>query len=417
LQGELQYLAAKSLEPHEALNIAAQTASFQNYTHARKNLANSNLNNSEHQVFFTVYWYDRKNHSYGREVLEVELSKPLTEIGTKQELSNTHSLMRFRLAHDDHFVCDEVSYDQSGAQHIICKAVRVLRFMEASGLKSSKDYDAAYPLRDRDNKLPCSDHSTQWFDPTTGQFILIDEPYLPPKVTGDRAKWAKEYNWHLHASKWGGMYVPGESSMFICTDASGDFDIKSLIEKIDKLPSPMTIEHWNGHSMEGHDTFISPLASTNHDKKRAVAKGTIYRGPSNKTIPMGKWGSASNERRPNAVMSVESHQLAARLIKAVENSTAKPSSVNGRLSSIKSKLEDWLFLEHSLAVTNKLDLFYYGGIDSEDPLLAKAESTAGVISLLQSVKDLLSNAYIDCEPLRKILKKLDTSIGLASKTL
>jgi hypothetical protein len=146
-------------------------------------------------------------------------------------------------------------------------------------------------------------------------------------------------------------------------------------------------------------------------------KGTIYRAPSSKTLPMRSWDAPYNERRPNAVMSIESHQHAARLIKAVEQSAAKPMAVNTRLTSIKSKLEDWFFSEHERNVTDKLDLFYYGSIDSNDPFVLQANSPKGVISLLQELKDMLLVTYVDCEPLRKMIGKLDTSIKFTSKLL
>tara|TARA_B100001059_G_scaffold166161_1_gene165771 strand:- start:1290 stop:1565 length:276 start_codon:yes stop_codon:yes gene_type:complete len=66
----------KSLEvPHyEALNLAAREVSFENFSHARKLLKNTNTKNSSHSLFFTVYWYDGKRLNSGREVLEIELS-------------------------------------------------------------------------------------------------------------------------------------------------------------------------------------------------------------------------------------------------------------------------------------------------------------------------------------------------------
>lgn len=401
----------------EALNIAAQKAGFQNYKHAKNNLQGLTTNNQSYQLFLSAYWYDRKNYKSGREVLEIKLTTPLLEIATKGEFLSANTLMRFRLALDDHFVCDDVSYGQSEARSLISKAVRVLRFMEATGLKPSKDYNAAYPDRDRENRLPNADHSTDWYDPETGQFILIDEPYLPAVVTGNRADWAETHNWYLQASKWAGMYAPGESSMFVATDASTGYDFKGLMAKVDGIVSGVTEETWQGLSSKGFDPFLSPLTVTEYDQKRAVAKGTIYRTSSSKTMPMKTWDDPSNERRPNAVMSVEDHQYAARLIKAVEQSTEKPIAVNARLSTIKSKLEDWFFSEHDSAVTDKCDLFYYGDIDTNDPLALRASSTKGVNGLLQELKDTLQKAYVDCEPLRKMIRKLDTSMKSTSKRI
>lgn len=414
-----QLKKANGVPHYEALDIAARIASFENFAHARNQLQNSNVINSGNQLFFTVYWYDRKSDKYktGREVLEIELSMPLLEIATKSELKKSNGLSWFRLASPDHFVNDHVCQSQKAARNKICKAVRELRFIEATGLKPSRDYKAAYPNRDHNNRLPKTDHSTDWYDPNTGQFILIDEPYLAPVVDGERAAWAKKHNWHLQTSKWPGMYYPDHSNMFVSTDASTGYDFKGLMAKIDSIPNPVTAENWTGISSKGHDTFFSPLSVSQQDKKRAVAKGTIYRLSSSKTLPMRNWDAPDNERRPNAVMPVESHLIAARLIKAVEQSAAKPWAVNTRLSSIKSKLEDWFFSEHERNVTDKFDLFYYGSIDEKDPFVLQAHSSKGVVSLLQRLKDMLQDSYVDCDPLRRMIGKLDTSIKFTSKLL
>lgn len=412
-----QLKKANGVPHYEALDIAARSASFENFAHARNQLKSSNAYKSGYQIFFTVYWYDRESYEAGREVLEIELSMPLLEIASKSELNKSKHLGWFRLASPDYFVNDHVSHSQYEARNKICKAVRVLRFIEATGLKPSSDYEAAYPNRNRNNKLPDADHSTDWYDPTTGQFILIDEPYLDPEVDGERALWAKKHNWHLQVSTWPGMYYPDHSNMFVSTDASTGYDFKGLMAKIDSIPYPVTAENWIGISSKGHDTFFSPLSVTPQDKKRAVAKGTIHRASSSKTLPMRSWDAPYNERRPNAVMSIESHLLAARLIKAIEQSPAKPWAVNTRLSSIKSKLEDWFFLEHEKNVTDKFDLFYYGSIDRNDPFVLQAHSSNGVISLLRELRDMLLDAYVDCEPLRGMIGKLDTSIKFTTRLL
>ena len=221
----------------------------------------------------------------------------------------------------------------------------------------------------------------------------------------------------MQASQWPGMYYPDMSHMFVSTDASTGYDFKGLMAKIDQIPYPLTEDTYPGVSTEGLDTFYSPQCVTSQDKKRAVAKGTLYRAPSSKTVPMRSWNAPDNERRPNAVMSVESHLLAAKMIIAIQQSEAKPWGVYNRLSSIKSKLEDWFFSEHDSEVTNQFDLIYYDKIDNNDPIVLQAQSAHGVISLLQKLKDTLLDAYVDCEPLRRMIGKLDTSIKLTSKLL
>lgn len=397
--------------PHtKALDIAARRAKYENFAHARNQLQLPN-----NQLFLTSYWYDREKRTTGREVLNIELSIPLLKIATESELKQSNGINRFRLAAPDHFVMDDICHSQDEGKRAICKAVRVLRFIETTGLKPCKDWEAVYPDRDYNNKLPKSDHSTDWYDPKSGQCILIDEPYLDSIVDQERAEWARKHNWHLQASEWAGMYFPGMSNMFVATNASTGYDFEGLMAKINQMDYPLTESSWTGTSSKGHDTFYSPLACTHNDKKRAVARGTIYRESSSKTIPMRTWDAPNNERRPNATMPIDSHLLAARLIKAVEQSSAKPSTVNMRLSSIKSKLEDWFFSEHRKDVTNNYDLFYYGAIDKADPLVLQAHSTQGVIDLLLELKALLETSYVVCEPLRRMISKIDTSIKFTSK--
>ena len=85
-----QIKKANGVAHHEALDIAARNASFENFSHARNLLQTSNFTKSDCQLFFTVYWYDRKNYKAGREVLEIELSRPLLNIATKSELKNSN---------------------------------------------------------------------------------------------------------------------------------------------------------------------------------------------------------------------------------------------------------------------------------------------------------------------------------------
>ena len=410
-----QLKKTQSLPYHKALDIAARSASFENFSHAHNQLHKSNLIQSVHKLFFATYWYDEKKRASGREVLEIELSKPLLKIATKTEIGRKHnSLGKFRLASIDLLVSDSLFYSQEEARNSICYAVRVLRFMEITGLKPSGNYKAAYPNRNHNNKLPKTDHATYWQDPNKGQFIIIDEPYLDPTVNGERANWAKEHNWHLRASTWAGMYYPGMTSLFVATDASKGYDFDGLMKKIDNIPYPLTLDKWSGMSFIGHDTFYSELTKTAQDRKRAVAKGTIFRFPSKKTVPMRNWNAPNNVRRPNSIMSVESHLLAANLIKAIEQSTAKPSEVNTRLSSIRSNLESWFLSEHNKEKEVQCNVYYSVEKNVNDPVVFRAQSSKSVLNMLKELKILLLDSYVDCEPLRRLVNKLDTSIKLSS---
>ncbi|EGN75875.1 hypothetical protein A28LD_0614, partial [Idiomarina sp. A28L] len=237
-----QLKKSNGLPYHEALNIAARSASFENYAHASNQLENSHIKNHTHRLFFTSYWYDIKKRKMGREVLDIELSKPLLKIINKNEYKRAIGMAAFRLASPNHFVNDDVAQSQEGSIDVICKAVRMLRLIEATGLKPNINHHQSYPNESYQNKLPQADHSSHWYDPVTGQSVLIDEPYLTAVIHGERAEWAKMHNWHLQASTWPGMYYPDMSYFFVATDATTGFDLKGLMDKINSIPNPLSSE-------------------------------------------------------------------------------------------------------------------------------------------------------------------------------
>jgi len=404
---------------HRALNVAAQAASFENFTHARNVLTKpgyKSSRNQKHELYLTIYWDDHRSFTIGRETLRIQLSMPLLKLCPRSELKAGRDLSWFRLVAADHLVSDTLSQSQDSARRSICKAVRMLRFMEETGLKPSRDPYGEYPKGDLKNKLPRSDHRTDWYDPNRGQFILIDEPYMDAVVDDERRAWAEHHGWHLQASKWPGMYFPYNCSMFVATDASTGYDFAALMRKIDSMPDPTTEDDWDGESATNHDVFFSPLALTPQDKRRAKAKGAIYRFASKTTIPFSQY-SRYNERKPNAVMPIPSHHKIGRMIKAILQSQHKPWSVNDRMSSLRSELDDWLSFECGKEHLQGPEFFdvYYGDIEDDDSYVQQASSTKAIIEILNTVKNELQKFYPDCEPLRKLTNKIDTSVNLIRK--
>lgn len=398
-----------------ALDMAAKAASFENFTHARRSLSRQTGSaSSEHQLFITIYWMESRPFRAGRETLRVDLSKPLLELCSKSELKLARGLWG-RLVASDHIVHDSVAQSQEFARGEICKAARTLQFMEATGLRPSDDYKGEYPQGDYDNKLPGSDHSTDWYDPAIGQFVLIDEPYSPAIVSEERAAWAQQHGWHLQASKWPGIYYPHHCSFFVATDASKGYDFAALMEKIDAIPTPLTSEEWNGTSVLGHDVFASPMAKTPQDIRRARCKGTIIREPSRSTVPYRAFG---NERRkPRAKMPIPQHIEVGNIIKTVLESPQKPYSVNKRMDSVRSTLEDWMNNEigrNELPGPEFFDVYYHDAHET-GPHAEAAKTSEGLIRILEELKAKLSSHYPDCAPLRQQLGKIDTAIRIIAR--
>lgn len=405
------------LRHSEALKVAANAASFVNFEHARGALTKQDdMGNVGYRLFLTYYWAGQKPFAMGRETLEIWLSKPLLELCNKRQMRSVRALNSMRLAAPDHLVADEVGTSQDFVRREIHLVVRALRFMEATGLQPCDSHRARIARNALDSALPKKDHDSDWFDPSTGQFVLIDEPYTAAILSDERSDWASRNNWHLKASTWPGMYFPKMAAFFVATPADTGFDFRALMEKIDAIPDPVNEYHWDGISAIGHETFVSPLATSPQDKRRAQAKGAIVRLATKKTIPTGRyWGR--QERKPNGLMSISDHQHAGRMIKAVLQSRHKPGAVNRRMDSVRSKLEDWLGYEASRNQMNDPAVYdaYYGDSDQSDPYLETASAADGVIELLTALNSMLVSAYPECAPLRAMIRKLDTAIAYTSK--
>lgn len=408
----------RGIKHSNALELAAQAASCANYRHAQRTLPAASSSPTKHLLFLTVYWYDKgDDHRCGRETLKVELSKPILHLCGKSDLKLVRGFGTMRMAAADHFVSDTLAQTQNYARSVIGKAERSLRFMEHTGLRPSRDYRAAWPDRSLTSKLPDSDHPTDWIDPVSGQFILIDEPYSGGPNAADRTAWADQYGWLLRKSSWPGMYYPYNCDLYVATNGNGTYDFDALLTKIDAIPAPLSEENWVGESGPFFDVFISPSAKTPQDCRRARSKATIKPKSSNTTIPfstnLGNLG-----RRPAGSMPITDHIQIGKIIKSILHFAELPFGVQRRMNTLRSTLENWLALEIDPKQLNGPEFFdvYYHDTDSEGPYVKAAQSRAGLIRILSKLKQSLQTAYPDCAPLRKQLRCIDVSVSLIRRT-
>ena len=412
-----QLKKAEDITHKSALHSAARRAGFENYEHARKSLGNSlTAQNQSHKIFLTAYWTDRETFKIGRETLEIKLVVPLQILCTRAEMKLVGGLCNLRVASADHLVMDGLRPSQSYAQDELCKAARALQFMEATGLRPCPYEEAQKAIANLNGQLPKKDHPSDWHDPVSGQFILIDEPYSKAIVCPERAKWAKENNWFLKAAIWPGLYFPYRCAFFVASEKSDSFDFDALMETINAMPDPVTAERWPGETAENHETFLSPLAKTHQDKRRAKAKGTIVPRNSKKTIPYTR-SLIGAARKPNGQMSLEEHRMAGRMIRAVLQSNFKPHAVNRRMDKLMSTLVDWLYEDVPHRELNRLydpvDI-YYGEMPSDDAFFLSTNSSKGVVDILTKLKRLLEHSYPDSKPLRQLTGRVETALKLTA---
>ena len=404
-----QLKKSEHIQHSQALDSAAQRAGFQNYEHARKAMGCTPC-----QIFLTGYWEDRETFEIGRETLGFPLSRPLLELVSKADLKLVAGLCRMRLVAPDHLLIDSLGHAREHTRDDLCKAARALRFMEQTGLRPCNARDTKRALAGLDEELPGRDHSSHWYEPASGQFIMIDEPYSASRASRERTEWARRNGWDLAAADWPGLYFPYRCAFFVASKQAANFDLGALVGTISAMPAPPTSEHWQGQSAPNHETFVSPLATSPQDKRRAKAKGTVVARSSRQTVPYHRdmLGSA---RKPNGRMTLEEHRNAGRMIRAVLQSNCKPWSVNRRMDEIMRLLVDWLYVDVTPrelnALPDPIDL-YYGEMASNEPLFLRSNSRGGVETILLDLKALLERAYPPSGPLRKLTNRIETSLKI-----
>ncbi|WP_338180085.1 DUF5623 domain-containing protein [Thalassospira tepidiphila] len=401
---------SRSIPHHKALDEAARAASFQNFRHALKQLQSKR---QLHTLYLTVYWSDRDERSIGRETISVELESAFSAVCSRSEIREVRGLHSVRLVADDHLVFDLLASSQKSAREMLLKSVRTIIFMEATGLRPLRKLHATYPQKTQANKPPSQDHPTHWYDPSSGQAVLVYEPYGGSVSPEKDESWRNAHNWHLRRSAWSGMYFPGRCPLFVATDASKGFDVDSLMDRIDALSSRSENNDWRdwtGISVPDHETFFSPLAKSSQDRRRAKAKSTIYRMSSSKTIPYGV-----EERRPNSVMLLQSHKELGVLIKAVLESRYPyiPFAASRRLDIVRSTLENWMCAEHRFSRNsndiNPIDV-YYSNVHEALPTESCLHLPTNNIESLVLAKEMVQIAYNDCAPRREITHKIEGAI-------
>lgn len=407
----------QGIKHSSALDLAAKAANCNNFRNAQRTLPMRGKALGRPYILLTMYWCDKdQRYRIGRETLRVELSKPILDICSKLALKSVRGFGNLRMVADDHFVCDSVAHTQNYARDRLSTAERSLRFMEHTGLRPSRDYRKAYPKGSINDKLPGMDHSTDWVDPATGQFILVDEPYSGVPDEDERAAWAARNGWRVIRTYWPGMYNPYDCDLYVAAESGTSYDLDGLVTKIEAMPAPLLGKDWAGESFPSWDTFTSPMAKTPQDVRRARCRGTIYPTDSATSVPYS-YSLGSSRRRPAGKLGIEGHIEAGRIIKAVLQSDPRFYGVYRRMNALRSTLEDWMSLEIGRGQLEGPEFFdvYYHHLEDNDPFKHVASVRGGVVTLLDNLKQKLQAAYPNCAPLRQQLQRIDMSVSLIGR--
>lgn len=290
-------------------------------------------------------------------------------------------------------------------------AARHIYFMLATGLRPPIGKNRIPRRYQNLPDIPEKDHSFEWMHPETRTYVITDEPYQAKMKFNDhrseREGWSEAHAWDIKLTSWSGLWNPSMTELYVASEKASKLDLDALVNTINMMPEKMNEASWLISEGLWGDVFTSPLVNTPQDIRRARAKDTVYAFQSKKTIPMG-W-NASSDRRPAANMSIKNHKLSGQLIKAVMWSSTCGHKAHYMLNSVRSKLEDWMSHEtrHNPISDDEFFDIYYREHKKHGRIADKATTPEGCHSLLNELKALLRKHYPDCEPLRRILKKID----------
>ncbi|WP_417809049.1 DUF5623 domain-containing protein [Thioclava sp.] len=411
-----QLKKTNGIKHSDALDLAAKSADCANFRHAQRTLPTNGFARSKPYVLLTIYWSDEKQgYRCGRKTLRIELSMPILELCPKSALKYVRGFGNLRMVAEDHFVCDDIAHTQEYARDRLCTAERSLRFMEHTGLRPNRDRRKYPGVLDKD-KLPNIDHSTDWVDPASGQFVLMDEPYGNVPDDSRRAAWADRNGWRLEKASWPGMYRPYDCDLYVGIDIRSGYDLDALMAKINSMPEPVVSENWTGESAPSWETFLSPMAKTKQDERRARCKGMIYPSPSKATVPYN-YNPGCSRRRPVGELGIDGHVQVGRVIKALISSQYATDGVYTRLSSLRSDLEDWLSLEIGRGQLEGAEFFevYYTRTEEDQALQRTLTSSGEIVEALRGLAGTLKTAYPDCASLRQQLRRIEMSASIIEK--
>lgn len=400
----------------QALDASAQAAGYQNFRHAGNALSGrppTEARRPRHRVYLTAYWKDRESGSSGRETLSLELPCPWGALITPAQLENHRALVHFRVEGPDHLAREHLQRTQSEARRAVCAAARALQFMGATRLRPSKSHSRAFPGGRSSNAIPGRDHYSVWYERDTKRYLFVDEPYeeAAKGKLAERQAWAEKHGFTVIKSTWPGMYAPDVGSrLYLAADTAKGVALTPIAAALDQLPPPIVEEAWRGESAAMLPFFVSPGTMD----KLAIAKD---KPPTARkaAAPRNSVGYVQTfvgpQRRPKGRMPIEAHAEVGRLLKSVLTATYQRKGVYNRVNAVRSELDEWTQREYNhaeLPSDQFFELYYHESGSTFERALPLTERARHDSSLAQA-KQILRAHYLDCPPLRSLLKKIDAA--------
>ncbi|HET7329911.1 DUF5623 domain-containing protein [Dyella sp.] len=398
----------------EALDLASRQAGFENFVHARRRLAVKQrqlLVAADGQrafpVFLSAHWYTSYRadpglrRRAGREILQVNLSRPLLDVVAKHRVSAARGLYGFRMEYADHLEHLTNLPSIEKARETLVGAARSLRFMEATGLQPVTTQQQTRAMQVVEG-LPGDDHTSEWFDPMSGSWLLVDEPYEQAIAhrLDERRAWLVKRGLHSQSPSWEGLYYPGACPpQLISSDA---VLLQRVANALATVPPCALPDPWPHETGINGDDFVSPQRIAN-GKPRKPRLGPSYRNYKGAT-PYGGAPGIRSRWRPSQAMPVELHRQLGELMQQL-SVVSLSWRVHNNLMRQRVLLEDWALQEHQrMQGSSMTSDLYYGG-PSRPALTTHTER----LWALAKAKALVEQGYNDCKPRRELIAALDAA--------
>ncbi|MDG1581008.1 DUF5623 domain-containing protein [Pseudomonas sp. GOM6] len=406
--GGIQRLA-KSIKrelgiPHtKALDEAARQAGFSNFLHAKRQISSAPV--ASFPVFLTAYWYVKGSvpQRAGRETVSITLSRPLTDLLTARQVPACRNLSGFKMEFADHLELVGDLVDKERALEALEGVARTLRFVDATGLIPAYTQPLRGAMRIA-GALPSKDHSSWWVEPSTKEWLVIDEPY-GKREGKDRTDWLRDNGLFSVAPAWEGLYFPGSCIPYL-VGPSQDLlaKVQAQVESLSGKPSgvvPVASDRY-------FSQFTSP-ARAESGKKRRSRPSRSY-GDHNGASPYGGGPGVRSQWKPTSPMPLATHTSIGPVLHKLCNSSQQSTGITQRvyekLNRARSTLEDWAFIEHRNEITREdEEKLYYG------PGVAGYSTPDEFREAIEFVRNGVLNGYQDCKPRRDMLALLDGALS------
>ncbi len=397
----------EGLSHARAADISARRGGFNNWKDLIRRHGDDDVVQG-HVVFLTAYWRG-PDRSRGRETLCIRLSRPLDDLVTPTHLKLLRQMAMRREA-PDHLVQPEDANSARRAQKDILHAVRVLRFMDATGLKPARGHGRSYPRGLSENGPPGKDHTSPWYDPASREHLLIDEPYGPRFSDDDaRAQWGVRHGWRSVRSSWPGMWNPtGGTEMWLTFAVRGRLQVDRILEGLDLLSREAMTETWTGDSGDYAPAWVSSLGH---------ALGLRPRSRFAPPTPPGAVRIGGSQlvafHKPAGHMPVPQHAEVGRRLKRVLRAPDLPWKAYDAINGLRSELDDWAANEHRDLANDEFLALYYREDGPRGPSVKVAASA--YVAELEAAKGTLAAHYRDSAPLRSWTRKADKLIAVLNE--